>query len=118
LLGMRETFVPCDATDRTAEGICVPFTKDFIMDAPAVDADGHLSPEEERRVFEHYGMPYDASAGRRSPVGEPGTAGSLGTAGDADAPGGPGSARGAGSAAGPGSPGGPDNVGTPSTAGD
>lgn len=106
LFGMKETFVPYDAADRAADGISVPFTKDFIKDAPNVDADGHLTPEEERRVFEHYGMQYDATTGHRSPVSEPGTAGSPDAAGDA------------GAAGGPGTPGGPGAVGSPSTAGD
>lgn len=112
LFGMKETFVPYDAADRAADGISVPFTKDFIKDAPNVDADGHLTPEEERRVFEHYGMQYDATTGHRSPVSEPGTAGSPGAAGDASAVGD------AGAAGGPGTPGGPGDVGSPSTAGD
>lgn len=106
LFGMKETFVPYDAADRAADGISVPFTKDFIKDAPHVDADGHLTPEEERRVFEHYGMQYDATTGHRSPVSEPGTAGSPVAAGDA------------GAAGGPGTPGGPGAVGSTSTAGD
>lgn len=106
LFGMKETFVPYDAADGAADGISVPFTKDFIKDAPNVDADGHLTPEEERRVFEHYGMQYDATTGHRSPVSEPGTAGGPDAAGDA------------GAAGGPGTPGGPGAVGSPSTAGD
>ena len=35
----------------------VPFTKDVVKDAPNVNPDeGHLSPEEEQRLYQHYGV--------------------------------------------------------------
>ena len=56
LFGMKQTFVPLDAARASGEGdLTVPFTKDFIKDAPNIDPDGHLDPSEERRIFEHYG---------------------------------------------------------------
>ena len=33
-------------------------TKDQVKDAPGVENDGELSEAEERRLFEHYGVPY------------------------------------------------------------
>ena len=33
-------------------------TKDQVKDAPGVENDGELSESEERRLFEHYGVPY------------------------------------------------------------
>ena len=49
LFGMKETFVPLDAARPVADGdLKVPFTKDFIKDAPNIDPDGHLEPSEER----------------------------------------------------------------------
>lgn len=54
--GMKETFIPIESAQQTAEGITVPFTKDFVKDAPNVDVDGHLDPEEENRLFEYYSM--------------------------------------------------------------
>jgi hypothetical protein len=36
----------------------VTFTKSAIETAPTVHADNDLSPEEERRLFEHYGREY------------------------------------------------------------
>ena len=57
LFGMKETFVPLDAAQSIADGdLKVPFTKDFIKDAPNIDPDGHLEPAEEREIFEYYSL--------------------------------------------------------------
>ena len=39
-----------------AEGddLVVPYTKDHVKDAPRVDTDGHLEPDEEDRLYAHY----------------------------------------------------------------
>lgn len=61
LFGMNETFVPLDAASRADDGnLTVPFTKDFIKDAPNIEPDGHLEPSEERRIFEYYGADMSA----------------------------------------------------------
>ncbi|WP_129656963.1 DUF2382 domain-containing protein [Rothia halotolerans] len=54
LFGTRETFVPVDATQRLDEGLIIPFSKAYIKDAPAIDADQHITPEEEREVVRYY----------------------------------------------------------------
>lgn len=63
LLGSGETFVPVrDAV--MAEGhLQVPYGKDKIKDAPHVnvDAGGHLSAKEEHRLFDFYGIDWDAA---------------------------------------------------------
>lgn len=61
LFGARETFVPLQQAQTTADGITVPFEKSFVKDAPNVDADGSLTPEEEQRIYEYY------SSGVREP---------------------------------------------------
>ena len=33
----------------------VPFRRDQVKNAPKVQADGELSPDEERQLYEHYG---------------------------------------------------------------
>ncbi len=73
LFGMKETFVPLSDAAETSDGVTVPFKKDFIKDAPNVDADGHISPEDERRVYDYYGMNYgrggdSVDAGRDAPA--------------------------------------------------
>ena len=39
-----------------ASDLVVPYTKDQVKDAPRVDADGHLEPAEEDRLYAHYGL--------------------------------------------------------------
>ena len=60
LFGTNETFVPLDKAQATEGGITVPFEKDFVKDAPNVDADANLTPEEEQRIYEYYSMDYAA----------------------------------------------------------
>ena len=58
LFGTKETFVPLDRAQTAEGGITVPFEKDFVKDAPNVDADANLTPEEEQRIYEYYSMDY------------------------------------------------------------
>jgi sporulation protein YlmC with PRC-barrel domain len=56
LFGTKLSFVPIRDAQMTDDGeIRVPFQKEQIKDAPRVEADGMLSAEEERRLYEHYG---------------------------------------------------------------
>jgi uncharacterized protein (TIGR02271 family) len=55
LFGMRTSFVPLSGAERGEDAVRLAFTKDEITDAPNVDADGELSTDEERRLYEHYG---------------------------------------------------------------
>jgi uncharacterized protein (TIGR02271 family) len=65
LFGLSESFVPLADATVNDEGLSVPFTKERVKDAPNVDPDGgHLSDSDERRLFEYYGVGYDAPAGR------------------------------------------------------
>ena len=69
LFGMKETFVPLDAAQPIADGdLKVPFTKDFIKDAPNIDPDGHLEPAEEREIFEYYGVGHAGKADTKAPA--------------------------------------------------
>jgi uncharacterized protein (TIGR02271 family) len=56
LFGSRTTFVPVSSASSSGDGITVPFSKDFIKDAPNVDPDGHLSEEEQDRLYEYYSI--------------------------------------------------------------
>ncbi|MDO4239991.1 PRC and DUF2382 domain-containing protein [Micrococcus sp.] len=77
LFGAKETFVPLQQAQTTTDGITVPFTKDFVKDAPNVDADGSLTPEEEQRIYEYYSMEYSAADNGR--IDERHAAGAAGT---------------------------------------
>lgn len=56
LFGMKETFIPLAGARRTGDELRVPHTKDTIKQAPRIDADGHLDPSEEERLYQHYGL--------------------------------------------------------------
>ncbi|MER7984637.1 PRC-barrel domain-containing protein [Streptomyces noursei] len=101
LFGIKETFVPLAGARRTGDELHVPHTKSTIKQAPRIDAEGHLDPSEEERLYRHYGLIRPgatepprptgptAPAGTRE-TGEPGTGGPTGptgTAGTAGAPG-------------------------------
>jgi uncharacterized protein (TIGR02271 family) len=61
LFGTKESFVPIRDADLTDNGVRVPVSKDQVKDAPKVDADGHLSPQEEQELYRYYGL--NAGAG-------------------------------------------------------
>lgn len=54
--GTKQSFVPVDRARFQDGEIHVPFDKDFVKDAPNVDEDGELSPEEEQRLYEYYSL--------------------------------------------------------------
>jgi sporulation protein YlmC with PRC-barrel domain len=56
LFGLKTSFVPIRDAEKTGENeVRVPFQKEQVKDAPRIDPNGQLSPEEERRLYEHYG---------------------------------------------------------------
>ena len=57
MFGMKQSFVPIqDATaGENGDGIRVPFEKATVKDAPKIDPDGTLSPQEENELYRHYG---------------------------------------------------------------
>ena len=56
LFGLKSSFVPIRDAEVTSEDeLRVPFQKEQVKDAPRIDADGELSPEQERQLWEHYG---------------------------------------------------------------
>ena len=56
LFGTKESFVPIRNADLTDDGLRVPVSKDRVKDAPKIDTDGHLSPQEEEELYRYYGM--------------------------------------------------------------
>ncbi|MGY1843977.1 DUF2382 domain-containing protein [Modestobacter sp. SYSU DS0875] len=55
LFGTKESFVPIADADLTGDGVRVPVSKAQVKDAPKIDTDGHLSPEEEQELYRYYG---------------------------------------------------------------
>lgn len=58
LLASRSHFVPIAGAEPSGEAVQVRVTKDQVKDAPSIDGDGELSEQDERRLFEHYSVPY------------------------------------------------------------
>ncbi|MDF8266518.1 PRC-barrel domain-containing protein [Luteipulveratus flavus] len=75
LFGMKESFVPLSQAQVSGDRLDVPYTKDVVKDAPRVDAESHLDPEDEDQLYRHYGLD-DQSAGGLQ--GESGTTDHLG----------------------------------------
>jgi len=55
LFGAKLTFAPIAGATNAGDDLQLPYTKDLVKDAPNVDADGHLEPEEEAALYRHYG---------------------------------------------------------------
>jgi uncharacterized protein (TIGR02271 family) len=58
LFGTKHSFVPIQNADTRDEGLHVPFDKATVKDAPKVEPDGELSPQEEAELYRHYGLDY------------------------------------------------------------
>jgi stress response protein YsnF len=71
LFGTSETFLPIGEATFADGDVRVPFTKDMVKDAPHVDADGHLSPEDERQLYAYYSVDYDAASYGETTYGDP-----------------------------------------------
>src|SRR4051794_25087864 len=56
LFGTKESFVPIRNADLTDDGVRVPVSKAQVKDAPKIDTEGHLSPQEEEELYRYYGM--------------------------------------------------------------
>ncbi len=81
LFGTAESFVPLQGARIQDHDIVVGYGKDLVKAAPRVDADGALTPDEERTLYRHYGVGFgdgdtddahttdDASVGGRSAGG-------------------------------------------------
>jgi uncharacterized protein (TIGR02271 family) len=74
LFGTKKTFVPIRSASPAGEDLQVPVTKDQVKDAPRIDAEEQLSEQEERRLFDHYNVPYTTD-GSTTAAGAPGSAG-------------------------------------------
>ncbi|MFE7118982.1 PRC and DUF2382 domain-containing protein [Streptomyces sp. NPDC057654] len=96
MFGTKETFVPLAGAQEADGDLRVPHSKDTIKDAPRIEADGHLDPAEEDRLYRHYGlMPGAGAKGQAGEAGHgrhaapaAGTAGAAGAAGMAGVAGG------------------------------
>jgi hypothetical protein len=64
LFGTTQTFVPLVHATEIADGLQVPYEKRHIRNSPRVDLHDELTPDEEARLFAHYGVDYQPFADR------------------------------------------------------
>jgi uncharacterized protein (TIGR02271 family) len=64
LFGTRRSFVPLSGVEAQDDDVVVPWEKDVVKDAPQADRDEYLSPEEEERLYRHYGSSPGGTATR------------------------------------------------------
>jgi uncharacterized protein (TIGR02271 family) len=63
LFGTSQSFVPLQSANVRDGDIVVDYDKDTVKNAPRIDDDGKLSPEEEDRLYEYYGLGGGVSTG-------------------------------------------------------
>ena len=82
LFGLRSSFVPLDDAhlEDDEEQVRVPYTKDKVKDAPNLDPEGHLEPEQEQELYRFYDIEHDDAGAAPSGNGERATSGTEDTA--------------------------------------
>ena len=63
LFGTKSSFVPLAQAFQSDNDVVTSYDKQLVSDAPRVDSDGHLSEDEERQLWRHYGLDYDTTWG-------------------------------------------------------
>jgi uncharacterized protein (TIGR02271 family) len=81
LFGTKESFVPLRDADLTDDGVRVPVSKAQVKDAPRIDTDGHLSPQEEQELYRYYGLGSGQATTDTTTTGTTGNIGTTGVAG-------------------------------------
>ena len=64
LFGTSESFVPLEGATVSGDDVVVSFDKDRVKDAPRIDPDGSLSPEQEDELHAYYSVGTASTAGR------------------------------------------------------
>jgi uncharacterized protein (TIGR02271 family) len=83
LFGTAESFVPLQGANVQGNDIVVNYDKQTVKDAPRIDADGALSPEEEETLYSYYGLSTGGTSDYTSGTGrDSGTDYTTGTVGN------------------------------------
>ena len=86
MFGSKATFVPITDATTQDDKVRVPFEKSQVKDAPKIEPDGELSPQDEAALYSHYGLdyaesrsdsglPHGTTNGDSTPDGTPGVVG-------------------------------------------
>jgi uncharacterized protein (TIGR02271 family) len=54
MFGTRQSFAPLQGAVTEGDDVRLPVSKDQVKDAPNVEDDGHLSPQEEQALYDYY----------------------------------------------------------------
>lgn len=57
LFGRSESFVPLRDANVSGNDVVVSYDKETVKEAPRVDADDNVTPEEEQTLYSYYGLP-------------------------------------------------------------
>jgi hypothetical protein len=63
LFGTKSSFVPLTQAFQSDIDVVASYDRQLVMNAPRVDPDGHLSEDEERQLWDYYGLDYDTARG-------------------------------------------------------
>lgn len=58
LFGTKTSFAPLDGASLEGDRLNLGYGKDVVTDAPKIDEDGHLSPQEEQELYRYYQRDY------------------------------------------------------------
>ncbi|MGY1702556.1 PRC and DUF2382 domain-containing protein [Geodermatophilus sp. SYSU D00766] len=81
LFGTKESFIPLRDADLTNDGLRVHVSKAKVKDAPRIDTDGHLSPQEEQELYRYYDLGSGSGTQTTQTTQTTGTVRDTGTAG-------------------------------------
>ena len=70
LFGKKVSFVPIAESSPSGDDVRVPYSKDHVKDAPSVEADGQLEPDDERQLFRHYDLDHSDAGGQQGKTGQ------------------------------------------------
>ncbi|MFD9635352.1 DUF2382 domain-containing protein [Streptomyces violascens] len=69
LLGMKESLVPLTGARRVGDDIHVPYAKETVKEAPRLAMGEHLDPDQERQLYQHYGLTATGTGGIGTAIG-------------------------------------------------
>jgi stress response protein YsnF len=72
LFGLRQTLAPLREARLDGDQLRVPYERDHVKDAPNVDPDVQLTPEEEQRLYRHYDLATAAGEEQTERTDQPG----------------------------------------------
>lgn len=58
LFGLSESFVPLSQATVAGDTLSVPYDKQTVKDAPNIDPEGQLTPEQEQELYHYYSLSY------------------------------------------------------------